>query len=114
MPSKPATKLYTVYYTDGTYLSYDLTKKDYDMITDGLQCGDRAVITTVGILGLADIRSVIVQRKTADVPQHEGANPNLPQEALDWMKAGKLGEQLLLETDDELDGELDYEGGMIS
>lgn len=111
MPSKPATKLYTVYYNDSTYLSYNFTKKDYDHIAEAVMDGRPAVMTTIGLLAVQDIRSVILQKIKADVPQHQGVSPDLPKEAVDWLKAAKLADQLLIESDEEDD---EYEGGIIT
>lgn len=114
MASKPATKPYTVYYKDGTYLTYDLSKPEYEAAEDALMKGLPAIKTRIGVLRMDEVRAVILQRKNADVPQHKGADPELPAEAKEWIKSQKLGERAL---DDELDddgGEVDYQGGMIS
>jgi len=104
---KRATKLFTVYYKDGTYLSYEFTKKDYEAIQDAMLKMLPAVVTSIGVLAISDIRAVILQRKIADVPQNEGANPDLPPQAIEWLKSMNLAEKVLEEDD------VDYKGGMI-
>jgi hypothetical protein len=109
---KPATRLYTVYYNDGTYLSYNFTKSDYTQLKMAFELHLPVAETSVGLLAVRDVRSIILQRIKADVPQHQGASPDLPKEAQEWLKAANLAEKLL--DEEELEGEADYEGGLIS
>lgn len=53
---------YAIYYSDGSYLIYELTEKDYQAVEKGLIQGIAYVRISLGILGLEDVRSVIEQR----------------------------------------------------
>jgi hypothetical protein len=101
--------LYTVYYTDGTLLSYRLTDGDYAKISQAVISGVSGVALTVGTLMLKDIRSVVLQIESEE---NESGNPEMDEETIEWYKAAKLAEQLEREqhTDDE---DTDYVGGMI-
>ena len=110
-------KLYTVYYNDGTYLSYRLAKDEYDKLTSSISLlNPIPVILTIGLLVTKDIRSVILQSEKP-VEQNEGASPDMTQEEISWMEAARLAERVARQEqgfdDDEYEKGVDYEGGMI-
>lgn len=101
--------LYTVYYTDGTLLSYKLTDGDYTKLSQALISGVSGVALTVGTLMVKDIRSVVLQLESEE---NESGNPDMDEETADWYKAVKLSEQLEKEQSMD-DDDTDYVGGMI-
>ena len=92
MPTPKKRKLYTFIYTDGVYLSYELTKDDYDNVEDSLVADPtprRFVSTSVGVIGLDNIRAVIEQKDVEQEVEEEPQNDTLPpldQESYDWIK----------------------------
>ena len=112
-------KLYTVYYNDGTYLSYRLTKPEYDMIGKAVSDPNgpiTAVDLSIGLLVTRDIRSVILQSEKP-VEQNEGASPDMTPEEKSWVESARLAERIARQEasldDDEYNTDTDYEGGMI-
>lgn len=84
---KSRNKLYpfAIYYTDGSYLIYDLTKKDYKALKEAITKGE-PVELSVGFLTTKDIRSVIRQKETnAPVPE-KPAVPELSIEEMRYLK----------------------------
>lgn len=98
MARRGKTKPYAVYYKDGSYLIYDLTKKDYEELKRALlylpnpELEYRRLDTvelSIGILKLEDIRAVILQRP---VQMNEAANPPMPVQDQVWIKRMMRGE----------------------
>lgn len=93
---------YTFLYTDGTYLTYELTREDFEKVEQGLtgvnaNPDGRAYIkvtahfvsTSIGVIGLDNIRSVIEQKEPEqnDEPEvNESELPVLDQESYNWVK----------------------------
>ena len=59
MPKPKVRKPYNFLYTDGSYITYDLTKDEYTDITQLLGTDAKFVKVDFGILALSDIRSVV-------------------------------------------------------
>lgn len=87
---KPRNKLYpfAIYYTDGSYLIYDLTEKDYKALKEAITKGE-PVELSVGFLTTKDVRAVIRQKETnatvAPVPE-KPAVPELSVEEMQYLK----------------------------
>lgn len=114
--SARAKKLYTVYYNDGSYLSYRLTKPEYDKLINAIvQPDSYAVGLSIGLLVVKDIRSVILQSEKP-VEQNEGASPDMTPEEKSWIDSARVAARIEREEaglfDDE-ENDIDYEGGMI-
>lgn len=104
-------RLFTIYYTDGSYLSYRLTEEEYREI--GRKLGkDENVFTEIGFLRTADMRSIIVQREVKE-EFNESANPDLSVEDLEYLKAIKLAEEVMRDIKHPLDEEI-IEGGLVN
>lgn len=84
---KPRNKLYpfAIYYTDGSYLIYDLTGKDYKALKEAITKGE-PVELSVGFLTTKDIRSVIRQKETKDPVPEKPAVPELSIEEMQYLK----------------------------
>lgn len=80
---------YAIYYKDNSYMTYDLTKSDYEALRGALGFCEY-VETSIGMLATGDIRAVIEQRPLP--PQEEKpTNPPLSQDAYAWIY-GKEGD----------------------
>lgn len=85
---------YTFLYTDGTYLTYELTREDFTLLEKALCEGEewRYVSISVGIVATEGIRSIIEQKEPEqDAPEAPEETPmeNLPvldQESFEWLK----------------------------
>lgn len=92
---------YAIYYNDGSYMIYDITKEDFDILckkltekpafnTGGLQYGQAAAVElSIGVISMRDIRSVIKQNPPKPVKKNEGTAPDLTPEEIEWMVANK-------------------------
>lgn len=81
---------YTFLYQDGTYITYDLTKEDYEKVQQRAHTEGVAVIS-IGFVNLQGIRSVIEQREqdteeSTEPEINEGELPVLDQESYNWIK----------------------------
>lgn len=104
-------RLFTIYYTDGTYLSYRLTEEEYREI--GRKLGkDENVFTEIGFLRTADMRSIIVQKELRKEEFNKSANPGLTKEEEEYLKSIKLAAEALEDIKQDMDDEI-VEGGMI-
>lgn len=89
---------YTFLYTDQTYLTYELTREDFEKVEQGLTgTGDKTalglprsfVAVSIGVIGLTNIRSVIEQKEEEPQVDEEGNPLELPvldQESYNWIK----------------------------
>lgn len=89
---------YTFLYTDGTYLTYELTREDYEHIVkaftpksiDDYMC--KFIHISIGIISAEGIRSIIEQKEPEqEAPEapEEAPMENLPvldQESFEWLK----------------------------
>lgn len=105
-------QLYTFYYMDGTFISYQLTDEEYERLGKAIAMSDICVMVGVGLLVLRDIRSVVRYRGEPVVEEHEGADPDMDEESKEWIRVNDLARRLEKE-DDEDDANTDYIGGMI-
>jgi len=96
--------LYTVYYTDGSFLSYDFTKNDLLDIETSIMKEQPFAFISIGVLGLKDIRSIIEQK---EVIEDKGAEPGMTAEEREWYEAHRLAQEIIND-----DTETDYIGGM--
>lgn len=82
---------YTFLYTDGTYLTFELTKEDFDNVEKALtqgQAQQKFTAVSIGVIGLDGIRSIIEQKDEEpqeDTPP-EDTLPPLDQESYNWFK----------------------------
>jgi hypothetical protein len=109
-------KLYTVYYNDGTFLSYKLTKVEYDSIFRAICTKEPVVNTAIGLLVVTDVRSVIAQI-TVPIVQNKAAEPGLSAEEAEWLASQRLAERAFADEQydtDDLDEETEYVGGMLN
>jgi hypothetical protein len=85
-------KPHTFLYTDGSYITYELTREDFEQIEQKLIEGKPFASISIGIVGLKDIRSIIEQKEVEEqqLELDENGNPvELPildQESYDWYK----------------------------
>ena len=95
---------YTFLYTDQTYLTYELTREDFQRIEEGLTYQNanedgrawikpekKFVSVSIGVIGLENIRSIIEQKEEEPQPElDENGNPlELPildQASYEWIK----------------------------
>lgn len=89
---KPRAKLtpYAIYYKDGTYMTYDLTKDDYEALT-GAIVERKPVALSVGFIVIDDIRAVILQKPTPAPVPDKPAVPDLPPDEREWLKTALAG-----------------------
>lgn len=86
-------KPHTFLYTDGSYITYELTKEDYESLEAALCHGEerKYVAISIGIVSVQEIRSIIEQKEVDEEPElDENGNPvELPildQESYNWYK----------------------------
>jgi hypothetical protein len=86
-------KPHTFLYTDGSYITYELTKEDYESLEAALCHGEewKYVAISIGIVSVQDIRSIIEQKEVEqELELDEDGNPvELPimdQESYNWYK----------------------------
>lgn len=83
---------YTFLYTDQTYLTYELTKEDFQKVEEGLVSEELKasfVAVSIGVIGLNGVRSVIEQKEEEPEEEAEKALTDLPvldQESYNWLK----------------------------
>jgi len=107
-------RLYTIYYTDGTYLSYHLSDADYDKLVVQLTQDDNQVYVglSVGILSLKDVRSIVLYREKVE-GENSSASPELSEEEEKWLEAMRHAERLEREELIEDSDDVSYHGGEI-
>lgn len=103
------TKPYTAYYTDGAYLTYDLTTKDVELVKAAM-LDKRPADVSIGMLATADIRAFFVL-KPKEVEQHKGSDPDLTEEAKAWVKQAEKADEYL--DNEEVIDDDDFKGGML-
>ena len=73
---------YTAVYTDGSYITYELTREDLSNIEQQLFAGQNFASISLGIIGLKDIRSIIEQKEQEQQEEQEQDTlPALDQES---------------------------------
>lgn len=84
---------YTFLYTDGTYLTYELTREDFTLLEKALCEGEewKHVSISIGIVATEGIRSIIEQKEPEPEQEtlEEAPMENLPvldQESFEWLK----------------------------
>jgi hypothetical protein len=81
---------YMVHYTDGSYMIYDLTKPEFQKLSEAVTYNLATVsIEDVGLLTTKDIRSVIKQKPQPKPKKTENGLPELSPEELEWMQMNK-------------------------
>lgn len=91
MPTPKKRYHYTFLYTDGTYLTYELTREDYAKLETNLTSENRStfVAVSIGIIATEGIRSIIEQKEQEPVEEleiNESELPVLDQESYNWIK----------------------------
>ena len=81
-------KPYTFWYTDGTYMIYEITREDFAEVDLSLKMSKPFATISVGIVGLRDIRAVIEQKEEEQEEQQPSQDtlPVLDQESYNWIK----------------------------
>lgn len=80
---------YTIFYNDGTYMTFELTKEDFNHIEIGLTQAQTPTFApvSIGIIGLSNIKAVIEQKDAEPEEVDEGDTlPPLDQESYNWIK----------------------------
>lgn len=82
---------YTIFYNDGTYMTFELTKEDFNHIEAGLTQAQTSTFASVsiGIIGLSNIKAVIEQKDAEPEVEQEPQSDTLPpldQESYNWIK----------------------------
>jgi hypothetical protein len=83
---------YAIYYTDGSYMIYELREIDYQAIVKAKMTAESAVdIPELGFIATVDIRSIIKQKPEPKPKQAklENGDPDLTVEELEWMRRNK-------------------------
>ncbi len=82
---------YTIFYTDGSFMTFELTKEDYAYVEAAL-CGtddQRYAAVSIGVIGLEGVRGIIEQKEEepemTDEPKADTL-PALDQESYNWIK----------------------------
>ena len=83
---------YTIFYTDGTFMTFELTKDDYDNLVRTLSAwtkerGAMFAVVSIGIISISDIRAV-VEQKEEEIEEETpvDTNPPLDQDSYNWLK----------------------------
>ena len=80
---------YTIFYNDGTYMTFELTREDYAYVEAGL-CGtddQRYAAISIGVIGLGNIKAIIEQKEEElEEEAPTDTNPPLDQESYNWIK----------------------------
>jgi hypothetical protein len=98
MATKPKKFPYTILRDDNTYLTYDMSRKEFDDVFLALSNGRPFIKIDAGILSLKDIRHII-EYIAPEQPQQEAAEvPLSPEEMI------KYNEYVELFGDEEEDG----------
>lgn len=82
---------YTIFYNDGTYMTFELTKEDFNRIETGLTQAQAQTFASVsiGVIGLSNIKAVIEQKDAEPEVEEETQGDTLPpldQESYNWIK----------------------------
>lgn len=109
---------YTVYYKDGSYLTYTLDDDQYQRLCNATIARHSALIEGVGLFMTEDIRSIILQLVTdEELEDNPSYDPELTDEDKEWVRAidlaAKLHEEYESKVKDDDDDDTDYEGGMM-
>lgn len=79
------TNTYALFYQDQTYLTLELTDKDYDLLSKAMHSWiKRSVRLSVGTLEVRSLRSVILQKAQIEEALNDGANPAMSLEESNW------------------------------
>lgn len=89
---------YTFLYTDQTYLTYELTKDDFEEVETALTKNEprKYVAVSIGVIGMENIRSIIEQKEEEPQTDEEGNPLELPvldQESYNWIKQYMGGDE---------------------
>lgn len=94
MPTPKKKRSYTIFYNDGTYMTFELTKTDFEQIEDCLirLKEETYTSTSIGIIGLSNIKAVILQKEEEQEEEKpETELPPLDQESYNWIKQMGIG-----------------------
>lgn len=90
MPTPKKRYTYTFFYNDGSYMTFELTKEDFNSVETGLCHGEEwhYAATSIGIIGLSNIKAVILQKGEEDEEEVKTSRtlPPLDQESYNWIK----------------------------
>lgn len=92
---------YTIFYTDGSFMTFELTKDDYENLVNTLsawakQSGAMFAVVSIGIISIIDIRAVVEQKEEEPLVENDEVNqdtlPALDQDSYNWIKQYMGGE----------------------
>lgn len=90
MPTPKKRYMYTFFYNDGSYMMFELTKEDFNSLETALCRVEELqyVATSIGIIGLSNIKAVILQKGEEDEEEVKTSRtlPPLDQESYNWIK----------------------------
>lgn len=90
MPTPKKRYTYTFFYNDGSYMTFELTKEDFNSLETALCRGEELqyVATSIGIIGLSNIKAVILQKDEEEEDEINTSQtlPPLDQESYNWIK----------------------------
>jgi hypothetical protein len=112
MPSPAKKKPYAIIREDNTFVVYDLSKLDYQYLTECLFEDKKYCGLEIGIISLKDIRAIVLQKETPKEEKEkplESGNPGMDAVTLHWLKQQEEMAKIL--KDDE---EQELEGGRFS
>ena len=82
--AKTKTYPYAVWYEDGAYMIYDLTKKDYEDLKFALFSNMGYIELSIGVLSTKGIRSVILQREQQKQQEQQLPDADPPLSFEEW------------------------------
>jgi hypothetical protein len=89
MATKPKVYPYTILRDDNTYLTYDMTRKEYEDVYTALSNGRAFIKVEAGIISLKDVRHVIeveIQEEVENQPQNPPVSPDELEQYNKFMK----------------------------
>lgn len=89
MPTPKKRKAYNVIYTDGSYMTYDLTVNEYEHIVERMEHKGIAQLS-FGTIATEDIRSIVEFKEPKEEPRERELEdlglPEMTNEQLEWMR----------------------------
>ena len=102
MPSPPKKYPYNVFYEDGTFMTYEFTRADYQKIEQTMMEEKPYVSVSIGILSLKNVRAIVEQKLVEDEVEETPADSGYPlmdSEEYLWLKEQqKIQEELAKEV----------------
>jgi hypothetical protein len=90
MATKPKVYPYTILRDDNTYLTYDMTRKEYEELYKALMNARPFIKVEAGIISLKDVRHVIEVEPVEEVEARPENPPVSPEELEQYNKFMKM------------------------